>query len=92
MNKKINFSIIIPAKNEEKRLPQCLYAIKKCTLGQHEVEIIVIDNGSVDKTVKIATDFQATVIKIPDSPISKLRNIGSSILEEMFSYSSMQML
>ena len=43
-------------KNEEKYLPQCLNSIKDIV-----DEIIIVDTGSIDKTVEIAESFGAKV-------------------------------
>jgi len=51
MNKPL-VSVIIPAFNEEKYLDVCLSFLKKQTYKN--VEIIVIDNNSTDKTAEIA--------------------------------------
>jgi dolichyl-phosphate beta-glucosyltransferase len=47
-------SIIIPAYNEEKRLPGTLTDIDNYLKGQnYDYEILVVENGSTDKTVEI---------------------------------------
>jgi glycosyltransferase involved in cell wall biosynthesis len=51
-------SIIIPAYNEEKRLPQSLKTVLNFLDGQDfEAEVIVVDNGSVDRTADIVKDL-----------------------------------
>ena len=56
MNK---ISIIIPAKDEEKRLPRFLRAvIDYCRRSRHSYEIIVVDDGSQDQTAGAAVSFQ----------------------------------
>lgn len=57
----MKYSIIIPAKNEEKLLPFTLESIK-ATKFDGEVEVIVIDGGSTDKTVEIAKKYGIKVI------------------------------
>lgn len=52
-------SIIIPTLNEEKFLGRCLESIKKQTYKN--IEVIVVDNGSTDKTVEIAKRHGARV-------------------------------
>jgi dolichyl-phosphate beta-glucosyltransferase len=53
-------SIVIPAYNEEKRLPRGLARIYDYFAGRRdavgEVEIIIVDDGSTDDTVKIAEE------------------------------------
>ncbi len=55
-------SVVIPAYNEEKYLPQCLEALKLQTYPKDRFEIIVVDNNSKDKTVQIAKAAGAKVI------------------------------
>lgn len=63
----MKLSIVIPALNEEKGIGPVLkeVPIKKLIEMGFEVEILVIDNDSTDKTVKIARDHGATVIIQP---------------------------
>lgn len=55
MSKSISVSIIIPVYNEESHLRGCLESIDKQTVMPEEV--IVVDNNSTDKTVKVAESF-----------------------------------
>ncbi len=54
-------SIIIPAKNEEIFLPKLLKSIKKQNF--HDYEIIVADADSTDRTIEIAKNYGAKVVK-----------------------------
>jgi peptidoglycan/xylan/chitin deacetylase (PgdA/CDA1 family) len=54
-------SIVIPALNEEKLLPDCLRSLRNQDHAG-EYEIIVADNGSTDNTADIARQFGARVI------------------------------
>jgi glycosyltransferase involved in cell wall biosynthesis len=51
----IFFSIIIPALNEEKRLPMLLQSLSSQT--EKNFEVIVVDGGSTDKTEDKAREF-----------------------------------
>ena len=53
-------SVVVPAYNEEKYLPQVLPAIKKQTYPNFE--IIVIDNNSTDKTSEVARKYADRVV------------------------------
>jgi peptidoglycan/xylan/chitin deacetylase (PgdA/CDA1 family) len=58
-------SIVIPALNEEKLLPDCLRSLSNQDYtGAYE--IIVADNGSTDNTAGIARKFGARVIACPE--------------------------
>ena len=71
-------SIIIPTLNEEKYLPILLEGIKKQNFNG-ELEIIVADAGSKDKTVEIAESFGCQIAKggLP----AKGRNEGAKIAQ-----------
>ncbi len=58
---KCELSIIIPAKNEEKFLPVLLESIKHQTFK--DLEIIVADAGSTDKTREVSASFGARVVQ-----------------------------
>ncbi|MDP2924183.1 MAG: glycosyltransferase family 2 protein [Candidatus Omnitrophota bacterium] len=55
-----SFSIIIPVRNAEKTIRQCLEAILASSF--RDFEIIVVDDASTDKTVKIAQEFSCKII------------------------------
>ncbi len=55
----MHLSVIIPAYNEEKRLPKTLEEINKYLIQQiYDYEILVVDNGSADKTAEIVKDLE----------------------------------
>jgi GT2 family glycosyltransferase len=74
---KIDVSIIIPAKNEEKALPKCLNSINKYICKLTNAEIIIVDNGSSDRTVEVSQNFSAKIFVRPNDNLSKLRNFGA---------------
>ncbi len=54
-------SIVIPTYNSEKTLPLCLESVKRQTY--RNIEVIVVDSYSKDRTVEIARRFGAKVIQ-----------------------------
>lgn len=53
-------SIVIPAHNEEDRLPVTLQQVLEFTEKQdYSTEVIIVENGSQDRTLQIAQDFAA---------------------------------
>ncbi len=57
----MKISVIIPALNEEKRIGQAIQAIK--AQNYPNIEIIVVDNGSADRTAEIANAAGALVLR-----------------------------
>ena len=54
MNEKI--SVIIPVYNDEKYLEQCVESV--LTQSYHNLEVILVDDGSTDATPAIYEDFR----------------------------------
>jgi len=69
-------SFIIPALNEERHIGRCLLAIAALRHTDIDMEVIVVDNGSTDRTTEIAKERGATVLVKADAPVSALRNYG----------------
>ena len=68
-------SIIIPAYNAENVLPMCLEACLKQTY--HETEVIVIDDGSTDRTQVIGQSYSVNYIRQDNSGPAAARNRGA---------------
>lgn len=75
----MQFSIIIPAKNEAANIGRCLDSINHVTWDKDSYEVIVVDNGSSDLTVDIATEMGAQTYVKPELTISGLRNFGARL-------------
>lgn len=67
-------SVIIPALDEETYLSRCLQSVRH--QRYQNFEIIVIDNGSRDKTVAVAKSFGARVIEEKSKGTSFARDAG----------------
>jgi glycosyltransferase involved in cell wall biosynthesis len=69
---KIFVSIIIPVRNEEKFIKQCLTSLLEQNSDKH-YEIIVVDDGSTDNTMKILdffkNDQKIKIFKAGDKPV-----------------------
>jgi len=69
-------SIIIPAYNAERTIAKCLTAATSLE-WQGEVEIIVVNDGSFDKTGEIASSFPGVqVINVPNGGAARATNLG----------------
>jgi glycosyltransferase involved in cell wall biosynthesis len=78
----MKISIVVPAFNEEKLLGATLSSIrnasKSFTDRGWEVELVVCDNNSKDKTPEIARDAGAKVVFEPINQIARARNTGAA--------------
>ncbi len=75
-------SIVIPAYNEERLLPRTLPAVDAAAgalrrLGW-EIEVIVCDNQSTDRTAEIARAHGVRVVFEPINQIARARNTGAA--------------
>jgi glycosyltransferase involved in cell wall biosynthesis len=66
----IEISIIIPILNEEKYIKSCLDSILKSDYDKTNIEVILVDGGSDDNTLKIINDYQKKqpFIKLLNNP------------------------
>jgi len=72
-------SIVIRAHNEEKHIDQLLQGITHQTVKP--VEIILVDSGSTDRTVDIASQYPVKVVHIPPSEFTFGRSLNIGIAE-----------
>lgn len=68
------FSIIIPVYNVEKYLKKCLDSVKNQTFKDYEV--LVVDDGSTDKSKEIAKKYNLTLIESDHVGVSSARNMA----------------
>lgn len=74
----LKISIIIPAFNEEVHLRSCLSSLRDTDYPKEDIEIIVVDNGSSDRTRAVARDYGVKVLRNDTMNVSGLRNLGVS--------------
>jgi len=72
----IDISFVIPALNEEKCIVDTIASIYNFVSSEYHFEIIVVDNGSTDRTKHLAASAGATVYVEPDAKVGALRNLG----------------
>lgn len=72
----LNISIIIATYNSEKTLTLALKSIKKQTYSQAQIEILVIDGGSTDKTLQIAKRYNCRIIPNPRKEPISAKHLG----------------
>ncbi|MBI2617745.1 glycosyltransferase [Candidatus Gottesmanbacteria bacterium] len=69
-------SIIIPAFNEEKYIGKTLTSIRNLRRDGLDVEVVVVDAHSTDKTAAIAKEFGARIVNEPHLGIGFARQQG----------------
>jgi glycosyltransferase involved in cell wall biosynthesis len=78
----VKISIVVPAFNEERLLPQSLASIRLAsaafTAAGWTTELIVCDNNSTDRTAEIAAAAGAIVVFEAINQISRARNAGAA--------------
>lgn len=74
MFEKISF--ILPVFNEEKYIESTVNSINNCSDGNFEYEVIAIDNGSTDNTIRILESLQCKYYIYKDVNVGAVRNYG----------------
>jgi len=75
-DKFLKFSFSLPVYNEEKRIKSCLDSILMQDYPVEKKEVLLIDGGSTDKTIEIASRYE--FVKIFPNP-KKLADFGAKI-------------
>ena len=77
----VSISIIIPALNEEKMIGRCLESLTQLAFAHDRFEVLIVDNGSRDRTLAIAESFKdrlnLKILQQAGVRISALRNLGA---------------
>lgn len=88
----VSLSIIVPVYNGEEYIATTLRHLINCQLAALEVgsyEVIVVDDGSIDRTIEIVESFSDTNIRIihqKNSGAARARNIGLKAASGRFVY------
>lgn len=71
-------SVIIPVHNGERTIGRCLKSVYES--GDEDFEVIVVDDGSIDKTCEIAEEFSAKVVRLDENRGAAIaRNRGAEL-------------
>lgn len=69
-------SIVVPVRDEQGALQRCLAALNNQSVDRKEYEVIVVDDGSVDESGKVAALWGARVIRQNKRGAAAARNRG----------------
>ncbi len=69
-------SIVMPTYNSEKTIEKALQSIRAQTIDQKEIEILIIDGGSTDKTLDISRKYSAIILENPEKFPESAKRIG----------------
>lgn len=73
-----SFSIIVPARDEEKTLPNCVASIRKAAERvEGPVEIVVVANRCKDRTEEVARELGCVVVHDEGKNLAAIRNTGA---------------
>jgi glycosyltransferase involved in cell wall biosynthesis len=73
----MQLSVIVPAYNEAHTLREALAHLDRAIrFAGKPVEVLVVDNGSTDETVEVATACGARVVAEPRRGVARARNAG----------------
>jgi len=70
-------SVIVPAYNAEDTLGACLEALLDQTIAKSEYEVIVVDDGSTDRTQEVASNYGVRLLSQPNQGPGAARNLGA---------------
>jgi len=70
-------SVIVPAYNAQDTLGSCLAALQAQSLPRDRYEVIVVDDGSTDRTADIARQYGARLLHQPNAGPAAARNRGA---------------
>ena len=79
------FSIIIPTYNEAEQIAQTISKTNEA-IGKHVAEILVVDGGSTDETIRIAKEWGVTVVESEHKGRSAQMNRGAAMAKHEMLY------
>lgn len=72
----VRVSVVVPVYNAERTLDDCLQSLLAQNLPRAAYEIIVVDDGSSDRSAEIAAGFDARLIRQENAGAAAARNAG----------------
>ncbi|MBI2647427.1 glycosyltransferase family 2 protein [Candidatus Woesearchaeota archaeon] len=78
-------SVLTPAYNEEKNIGECIQSIFDSNYPKNKIEVIVVDDGSIDKTLGIVKKFK-NVKLIKQNHLGKVEALNNGTLNSSYEY------
>ncbi len=72
-------TFVIPVFNDEKNIARCLRSLRNLRFPKPEYEVLIVDNGSVDRTHHILREMGYPFRVIDKAHVSVLRNRGAAM-------------
>jgi GT2 family glycosyltransferase len=69
-------SVVVPARDAEHSLPRLLSSLERQTLASERFEVVVVENGSRDRTAEVAERAGTRVLREALGNRSRARNLG----------------
>ncbi len=69
-----SISFLIIARNEENEIEETLRAVLEMDYPSEQLEIVVVDDGSTDRTAAIAQKYPVKLLRIPHGGIARAKN------------------
>jgi glycosyltransferase involved in cell wall biosynthesis len=76
MKDQYDISIVVLTFNSQKTIEKCLASLRAQSYSNNKIEVIILDNGSNDSTIKIIQDNLYSYHAVPHLSIAALRNKG----------------
>lgn len=70
-------TVVVPTRNVEKTVEYCLASIIDQSAGGH-LEVVVVDNGSSDRTLELVRLFPVVLLQLSPGFVSRSRNAGAA--------------
>lgn len=83
------FSVIIPAHNEEAYVGNVLTSLKDIDYPRDKFEVIVVENGSTDRTNDIIREYAPAsfkVVRLAEPGVSRAKNRGLDLVSQISSW------
>ncbi|MCZ6801162.1 MAG: glycosyltransferase [Nitrospirae bacterium] len=81
---KPSVTFVIPVFNDEKNVARCLRSLRNLRFPEQEYEVLIVDNGSTDRTHHIMREMGFPFTVIDKVHVSALRNHGAMMAQGDF--------